>query len=108
MKVEDLHRPWIAAFFVFCAAALAPAVVRADEAADRKAEAQRVFAEGQAAFDKGDATTGCRLMRKSLKLFAVANALFNVAQCDEQDGKLASALAHWQRGLLLSMAGGRR
>lgn len=100
MKVDASRRAKIkalAAIFVV----VVPAFTFADEAADRKAEAQRLFAQGQAALDKGDTASGCVLMRTSLELFAVANSLFNVAQCDERDGKLASALAHWQRGLSL-------
>lgn len=101
MKVDAPRYSWVVALAIGTVAVGSSAPAHADEAADRKAEAQRVFTEGQAAFDKGDQTTGCRLMRKSLNLFAVANALFHVAQCDEADGKLASALAHWQRGLSL-------
>jgi hypothetical protein len=108
MKVDDLHRPCIAALFVFCVAALVPAVVRGDEAADRKAEAQRLFMEGQTALDKGDTTSACLLMRESMDMFAVANSLFNVAQCDERDGKIAKALEHWKRGLTLIDATDKR
>lgn len=100
MKVDNLRRAWIASFAVVVSAVFPPAA-HGDEAADRKAEAQRLFAEGQAAFDNKDNATGCRLMRKSMELFAVANALFNVAQCDEREGNIASALAHWKRGMSL-------
>ncbi len=99
MKVDALRRSLIVALTALVVGATFPTVALADEAEDRKAEAQRLFAEGQAALDKGDNTTACPLMRKSLKLFAVANALFNVAQCDERDGKLNSALEHWKHGL---------
>ncbi len=101
MKVDAPRHSWVVALVLGTVVVGSSAPANADEAADRKAEAQRLFTDGQAAFDKGDKTTGCLLMRKSLKLFAVANALFNVAQCDEADGKLASALGHWQRGLSL-------
>jgi len=80
---------------------LVPTVAHADDAEARKAEAERLFAAGQTAFEKNDSTQGCALMRQSLGLFAVANALFNVAQCDEKDGKLRSAYDHWRRGLSL-------
>lgn len=73
----------------------------ADEAEERKSEAQRLFMAGQAALEKGDNPTACSLMRQSLGLFAVANSLFNVAKCDEADGKLLLALEHWRRGLSL-------
>lgn len=87
---------------------LVPRVAPADEAADRKAEAQRLFMQGQAALEKGDNQSGCALMRQSLGLFAVANTLFNVARCDEADGKLVSALEHWKRGLSLIDAKDKR
>jgi hypothetical protein len=98
MKVDASRYQRIAALAVITAGIAVPALAPADEAADRKAEAQRLFAQGQTALDKGDNATACTLMRKSLALFAVANSLFNVAQCDERDGKLASALEHWKRG----------
>ena len=90
------------------AALFIAALAAADEAADRKAAAQRLFVEGQAALDKGDNPTACTLMRNSLALFAVANSLFNVAQCDERDGKIALALEHWKRGMSLIDATDKR
>jgi hypothetical protein len=107
MKVDAPRYPWIAVLAVIAGVAV-PALAPADDAADRKAEAQRLFTEGQAALDKGDNATACTLMRKSLALFAVANSLFNVAQCDERDGKLASALEHWKRGQSLVDATDKR
>jgi hypothetical protein len=87
-------------------AALAPARGLADE--DVKARAQQLFKEGVQAMDKGDTATGCAKLRESLGLFTVANTLFNVAKCDEQEGKLGSALEHWQRGLALIDAKDKR
>ncbi|MDC3958037.1 hypothetical protein [Polyangium jinanense] len=89
----------------FVAAPLALAIViggaaHADEKAD-KARAQQLFVEGRKAIEAGDKATGCAKMRESMGLFAVANTLFNVAQCDEGEGKIAGALEHWERGLAL-------
>jgi len=75
-------------------------VAYADEK-DDKARAQRLFIEGRKAIEGGDKATGCAKMRESMGLFAVANTLFNVAQCDEGEGKIAAALEHWERGLAL-------
>ncbi len=108
MKVHALRQRTIAGLAVIAVGLLVPAIAPADEAVDRKAEAQRLFAEGQAALEKGDNPAACTLMRQSLELFAVANSLFNVAQCDERDGKLALALEHWQRGLSLIDATDKR
>ncbi|APR79645.1 Hypothetical protein A7982_04992 [Minicystis rosea] len=68
-------------------------------AQDPKARAQQLFQEGIAAIEKGDSATGCGKLRESLSLFAVSNTLFNVAQCDEKEGKPGAALEHWKRGL---------
>ncbi|HRI64492.1 MAG TPA: hypothetical protein PK156_09635 [Polyangium sp.] len=108
MKADGTHVPRLAALVMCCAATVVPGVVRGDEAADRKAQAQRLFAEGQTALDKGDATSGCLLMRESMDMFAVANSLFNVAQCDEREGKIAKALEHWKRGFTLIDATDKR
>jgi len=81
-------------------AALAGGAAFGDEQAD-KARAQQLFIEGRKAIEAGDKPTGCAKMRESLKLFAVANTLFNVAQCDEGEKRIASALEHWERGLAL-------
>jgi hypothetical protein len=89
-------------------AVLVPAHVTTASADDAKARAQQLFNEGLAAIEKGDPGTGCAKLRESLGLFTVANTLFNVAQCDEQDGKIASALEHWQRGLALLDARDKR
>ncbi|TKD00327.1 hypothetical protein [Polyangium fumosum] len=75
-------------------------VAHADEK-DDKARAQKLFVEGRKAIEAGDKANGCAKMRESMGLFAVANTLFNVAQCDEGEGKIAAALEHWERGLAL-------
>lgn len=80
--------------------AVAPTPAEAGEG-DAKAKAHRLFLEGVGALDKGDFAAGCAKLRESLDLFAVANTLFNVAKCDEHDGKLATALSHWERGRAL-------
>lgn len=83
-----------------CASALVVGASAA-EAGDDKERAKELFLEGRKAIDAGDRATGCAKMRESLGLFAVANTLFNVAQCDEGEGKIAAALEHWERGLAL-------
>jgi len=77
-------------------------------AEDAKTRAQKLFQQGVEAMEKGDSAAGCTKLRESLGLFAVANTLFLVAQCDEQDGKLGTALAHWKRGLALVDAKDKR
>jgi hypothetical protein len=62
-------------------------------------EAQRLFIEGREALLRGDQATACARFRSSLALARVVNTLFNVAQCDERDGKLALALAGLREGV---------
>lgn len=76
----------------------AAGAVLADEAADKEL-AQKLFAEGMAAIQANDYPAGCAKLKESMKLFVVANTLFNVAQCEERDGHLVAALDYWQRGL---------
>lgn len=77
---------------------VATGAVLADEVADKEL-AQKLFAEGMAAIQAGDQPAGCAKLKDSMKLFVVANTLFNVAQCEERDGHLVAALDYWQRGL---------
>lgn len=91
---------------VIAALLLAAAPARADD--EPKTRAQTLFQRGLAAMDGGDAARGCGMLRESLGLFAVPNTLFLVAQCDEQEGKLGTALAHWKRGLSLLDAKDKR
>jgi hypothetical protein len=74
--------------------------VAADEP-DPRARAQALFVEGRKAIDGGNWAAGCPKVRQSLELFAVANSHFTSAQCDERDGRIASALEHWERGRAL-------
>lgn len=74
--------------------------VSADEP-DAKTRAQTLFLEGRKAIDENKWDEGCPKVRESLALFPVANSLFSLAQCEERDGLVASALSHWQRGVAL-------
>lgn len=85
-----------------------PDVSPADEAEERREQAQKLFVKGNEALDKGDVVSGCALMRESLERFAVPNSLFKVAQCNEGEGKLLAAREHWERGLSLLDAPDKR
>ncbi|UQA56339.1 hypothetical protein [Polyangium aurulentum] len=82
-----------------CVSTLASRPARAGD--DAKARAQKLFIEGLGDIEKGNKEAGCAKLRESLGLFAVPNTHFNVARCDENEGKIAAALDHWQRGLAL-------
>lgn len=72
------------------------------------AKAEALFLEGRRAQQKGDQTTACAKFRDSLELAQVANTVFNVAQCDERDGKLVAALARWNQGMSMLKPGDPR
>ncbi len=74
--------------------------VSADEP-DAKTQAQTLFLEGRKDLDENKWDVGCPKLRRSLELFAVANSIFSVAQCDEREGRTATALEHWERGVVL-------
>jgi hypothetical protein len=98
----------IALVAALAAAFLAPGASLAQKPADATQEAQRLFVEGREAVARGDRKAGCAKFRASLALAAVPNTIFNVAQCDEQDGRLLQALARWRQGLSLLAEGDER
>jgi hypothetical protein len=71
-------------------------------------EAARLFAEGREALTKKDHVTACARFRSSLELVTRPNTLFNVAQCDEREGKIAAALGRWQQGVAVLGEGDER
>ncbi|MDI1481334.1 hypothetical protein [Polyangium sp. y55x31] len=87
----------VAAALLFSALASSP--VAAEE--DPKARAQKLFFEGLTDIQAGNKQAGCTKLRESLSLFATPNTLFNVARCDEEEGRIAAAQEYWQRGLSL-------
>jgi hypothetical protein len=86
---------------LFATSLCAAMLPRASAAGAEGDEAQRLFNEGRDALKRGDQPGACSKFRSSLALARVANTLFNVAQCDERDGKLALALQGWREGVLL-------
>ncbi len=77
-------------------------VARADEPLSSKADsvsAQHFFQTGREAAARGDHETACRAFEESLRLEVAVGTLFNLAHCEEQLGRLASAWQHLQEGL---------
>ena len=85
------------AAIALAAALCAPATARA-QANDPEAEAQRLFLEGREAVERGDYATGCPRFAESLALIRRASTLLNLAQCEEHEGRLRSALDYWTQG----------
>jgi tetratricopeptide (TPR) repeat protein len=60
--------------------------------------AAKLFIEGRAALDAGDATLACKKFEESFKLDATAaGTMLNLGLCHEQLGKLATALKWFRR-----------
>jgi hypothetical protein len=74
---------------------LSPSIARADDAA----HAEELFKAGRAALDKGDFHEACAQFAASLKLNPRPNVTFNLAGCEEHEGRLTDARRHWQEGL---------
>lgn len=71
--------------------------------------AHAFFERGREAAARGDAKSACRNFEESLRLDLAVGTLFNLAQCEEQLGRLASAWQHLREGIgLLSDADPRR
>ncbi len=71
-------------------------------------EAQTLFTQGRAALEKGDYTTACATLEKSLALMPRPSTLGSLAQCEEHQGKLLSAAKHMEQGIDLLAAGDPR
>jgi hypothetical protein len=63
------------------------------------ASAQLFFERGREAADKGEATSAGNNFEESLRLEIAVGTLFNLAQCEEKLGRLASAWQHLREGI---------
>ncbi len=91
------------------ALSVVPEAALAQQAPGEKGEeAQKLFLEGRDALARGERDVACSKFRGSLALAAMPNTIFNVAQCDEQEGRLILALQRWQQGVALLAEGDER
>ena len=63
--------------------------------------AETLFREGRDAMQRGEIATACKKFSDSLQITKRPSTLLNLAQCEEQQTKLVSALAHWKEALEL-------
>jgi hypothetical protein len=63
------------------------------------ASAQLFFERGRDAAAAGDTATACKNFEESLRLEVAVGTLFNLAQCEEKLGQLASAWQHLREGV---------
>jgi hypothetical protein len=86
-------RRWPGAFkAVPCAAALAFAT-QAHAEGDNRAVAEALFAKGRDAAARGDLATACSAFEESERLDPAPGTMFNLGDCEEKRGHIASA---WQ------------
>lgn len=67
------------------------AVAQSDPAA-----AEALFRQGRAAADTGDFRTACEKFRESNRLDPAIGTLFNIADCEEKLGRVATSWTHFQ------------
>jgi hypothetical protein len=87
------RRRWAAV--VALATTFASTQVRASDA-DR---AEALFRDGRTAMMSGDHQTACAKFAESHRLDAAVGTLLNLAHCEEQLGRVASAWTHWRMAL---------
>lgn len=87
---------------------LIPSVAFADETDDERKEAERLFNEARAAVQAEDYKTACPKFEASLKLARRAGTLFNLAQCEEHEGRLVTAVQYYKEGIVVLEAGDPR
>lgn len=63
------------------------------------AAAEALFLQGRTALDAGDFKKACEKFAESQRLDPGAGTLMNLATCEEQRGRLASAWQRWQEAL---------
>lgn len=70
-----------------------------DPGATDPVSAQLFFERGRDAAARGDASEACRDFEESLRYDLAVGTLFNLARCEEQLGRFASAWQHLREGL---------
>ncbi len=101
---QDLLLRWTTLLsVVFCSTA-----AFADSTDDDRARAEALFNEGRAAVKANDYATACPKFEESLKLARRAGTLFNLAQCEEHEGRLVTAVAYYKEGIVVLEPGDLR
>jgi hypothetical protein len=98
VKRPRLHA-LLGALSLSLAIAASPALAQPPSADAERA--QTLFNEGRTALERGDYPAACKALSESLALVVRSNTLFNLAQCEEHEGRLLDAHRHWQQGIEL-------
>jgi hypothetical protein len=80
----------------------------ADETDDDRKRAETLFNEARAAVTANDYATACPKFEESLKLARRAGTLFNLAQCEEHEGRLVTAVQYYKEGIVVLEPGDPR
>jgi len=80
----------------------------ADKTDDDALRAEELFKEARAAVEKNDYATACPKFEQSLALVRRAGTLFNLAQCEEHEGRLVSAMRYYKEGIVVLDPGDSR
>lgn len=90
-----------------CVAMLSGSAEAGDPEEDRK-KAEMLFNDGRAAVKANDYATACPKFEQSLKLARRAGTLFNLAQCEEHEGRLVTAVQYYKEGIVVLEPGDPR
>lgn len=80
----------------------------ADSTDHDRLRAEALFNEGREAVKADDYATACPKFEESLKLARRAGTLFNLAQCEEHEGRLVTAVALYKEGIVVLEPGDPR
>jgi len=80
----------------------------ADEMDDKIKRAEQLFNEGRAAVGANDYATACPKFEESLKLARRSGTFFNLAQCEEHEGRLVAAVRYYKEGIVVLEPGDPR
>jgi hypothetical protein len=78
---------------------------RAADGADQAA-ATELFNAGRDAMRRGDYAAACPKLAESIRLVATVGGLAKLAECEEHEGRLASAYGRWQQAFNLARSMG--
>ncbi|MRG96290.1 tetratricopeptide repeat protein [Polyangium spumosum] len=73
----------------------------ADQMEDDMRRAEELFKEARAAVENNDYAAACPKFEESLALARRAGTLFNLAQCEEHEGRLVTALRYYKEGIVV-------
>ncbi len=93
---------------LFAAAALHSGAAWSDNPDDDRKRAEQLFNDARAAVKRNDYATACPKFEESLKLARRAGTLFNLAQCEEHEGRLVSAVRYYKEGIVVLEPGDPR